>query len=78
MDIQALAQNKHILWGANWSLYSAKVRPYLMKKEIGYVELNSFHPHFYEKVMPQIGHFTVPVIETPEGDIVADSTIMNG
>jgi len=74
MDIHALAQNKYILWGANWSLYSAKVRPYLMKKGISYVELNPSHPHFYEKVMPQIGHFSVPVIETPEGDIVADST----
>ena len=74
MDIQALAQKEYILWGANWSLYSAKVRPYLMKKGISYVELNPSHPHFYEKVMPRIGHFTVPVIETPEGDIVADST----
>jgi glutathione S-transferase len=72
--IREIAGEKHILWGANWSLYTAKVRPYLIKKGIGYVELNPSHPHFREKVLPQIGHFTVPVVELPDGKIVADST----
>jgi glutathione S-transferase len=73
MSIREIAGNKAILWGANWSLYTAKVRPYLIKKGIGYVELNPSHPHFKECVLPQVGHFTVPVLELPDGKIVADS-----
>ena len=30
MAIKDLAQGKLILWGANWSLYTAKVRSYLV------------------------------------------------
>ncbi len=73
-NIKDIAGNKYLLCGANWSLYTAKVRPYLIKKGIEYVELNPSHPHFYESVMPQIGHFTVPVLESPDGDVIADST----
>jgi glutathione S-transferase len=72
--IQEIAGDRFVLWGANWSLYTAKVRPYLIKKGIEYVELNPSHPHFKESVLPQIGHFTVPVVETPDGEIIADST----
>lgn len=76
MDIAALANGKYILWGANWSLYSATVRPYLIKRAIDYIELNPSHPHFGEYVLPQIGHFTVPVLEKPNGDIIADSSMI--
>ena len=74
MDITELANGRLILWGANWSLYSAKVRPYLIKKGIDYVELNPSHPHFHQQVVPRIGHITIPVLEAPDGQIVADST----
>jgi glutathione S-transferase len=72
--LKEIAGDRFVLWGANWSLYTAKVRPYLIKKGIGYVELNPSHPHFKESVLPQIGHFTVPVLETPDGEIIADSS----
>jgi glutathione S-transferase len=72
--IKEIAGDRLVLWGANWSLYTAKVRPYLIKKGIEYVELNPSHPHFKESVLPRIGHFTVPVLETPDGEIIADST----
>jgi glutathione S-transferase len=72
--IKEIAGDRFILWGANWSLYTAKVRPYLIKKGIEYVELNPSHPHYFDSILPQIGHFTVPVLETPDGKIVADST----
>lgn len=74
MEIESLAQGRPVLWGANWSLYSAKVRPYLINKGIDYIELNPSHPHFHSVVIPTIGHITVPVIEMPNGHIVADST----
>jgi len=72
--IQDIAGNKYILWGANWSLYTAKVRSYLIKKGIDYVEINPSHPHYDETIMKKVGHFTVPVLETPDGEIIADST----
>ncbi len=33
-DIKEIAGDRFVLWGANWSLYTAKVRPYLIKKGI--------------------------------------------
>ena len=73
-SIKEIAGGKYILWGANWSLYTAKVRPYLIKKGIPYVELNPSHPHYKKSIVPRIGHFTVPVLEANDGAIVADST----
>jgi glutathione S-transferase len=73
ISARELAGDKYILWGASWSLYTAKVRPFLIKKGIEYLELNPNHPHYEDKILPQIGHFTVPVLEMPNGDIIADS-----
>jgi len=74
VNVEDIAGGKYILWGASWSLYTAKVRPYLIKKGIAYVELNPSHPHYNEKILPHVGHFTVPVLETPDGEIIADSS----
>jgi glutathione S-transferase len=74
MNIDELQGDKYILWGFNSSLYSGKIRPYLIKKGIDFIELNPSHPHFNEIISQHVGHFTVPVIETPEGEILADST----
>jgi glutathione S-transferase len=74
MKIDELAHGKYILWGANWSLYSAKVRPYLRKKNIDYVEVNPSHPHFSEKILATMGNLSVPVLEMPSGEFIADST----
>ena len=72
LDLQSLQEGKHILWGGATSGYSAKLRAYLIKKDIDYVELHPSHPHFKEVILPKIGHFTLPVLETPEVNIVAD------
>lgn len=73
-SIKEIAGDKYVLWGANWSLYTAKVRPYLIKKGVEYVEIGPSHPHWNDHVLPTVGYFTVPVLETPDGDIIADST----
>ena len=73
-SIKEIAGDKYVLWGANWSLYTAKVRPYLIKKRIDYVEVNPSHPHWNDHILPKVGYFTVPVLETPDGDVIADST----
>ena len=61
-SVKEIAGDKYVLWGANWSYYTAKVRPYLIKKGIEYVELNPSHPHYKESILPKIGHFTVPAM----------------
>ena len=33
-SIKEIAGDRYVLWGASWSLYTAKVRPYLIKKGI--------------------------------------------
>ncbi len=40
VSARELAGDKYILWGASWSLYTAKVRPFLIKKGIEFLELN--------------------------------------
>ena len=45
--IKEIAGEKFVLWGASWSLYTAKVRPYLIKKGIDYVEICPSHPHYH-------------------------------
>jgi glutathione S-transferase len=74
LNIQDIAGNKYILWGASWSLYTSKLRSYLIKKGVDYVEINPSHPRYEETIMKKVGYFTVPVLETPDGDIIADST----
>jgi len=73
-SIKEIAGDRYVLWGANWSLYTAKVRPYLIKKRIDYVEINPSHPYWDDHILPKVGYFTVPVLETPDGDVIADST----
>jgi len=74
LNIQDIAGNKYILWGASWSLYTSKLRSYLIKKGVDYVEICPSHPRYEETIMKKVGYFTVPVLETPDGDIIADST----
>jgi glutathione S-transferase len=73
LTAREIAGDKYILWGASWSLYTSKVRPYLIKKGIDYVEINPSHPEYNSRIIPAVGYFTVPVLETPDGEIIADS-----
>jgi glutathione S-transferase len=62
------------LWGAPLSVYSAKVRSYLIKKRIPYRELFPSHPDFQSRILPSLGFFVIPVLETPGGEIVQDTS----
>jgi glutathione S-transferase len=74
MNIQTLADGKYVHWGAYCSLYTGKTRSYLIKKGIPHVEVNPSHNHYIDTVVPKLGYFAVPVLETTEGDIIPDST----
>ena len=56
------------------SLYSGKVRSYLRKSGIAYEERFANHPKFFAEIVPKIGRFVIPVVETTDGEIVQDTT----
>ena len=65
---------RYTLWGGPLSIYTAKVRSYLIKKGIPYRELFPSHPDFGNRIVPALGFFVIPVLETPDGEIVQDSS----
>lgn len=61
------------LYGAPVGLYTGKIRSYLRKQGIAYVERLPSDPVFRKEVMPAIGRFINPVIRMPDGRIVQDT-----
>jgi hypothetical protein len=72
--VDEIANGRYIHWGSPCSLYSGKTRSYLIKKNIDFVEIAPSHPHFLERVVSKVGYFSLPVLETPTGEIIQDST----
>ncbi len=62
------------LWGGALSLYTGKVRSYLIKKGVPYREFYASHPDFQSRIRPVVGLGVTPVLETPDGSILQDST----
>jgi glutathione S-transferase len=63
----------YILFGSYASYYTAKVRGYLRKKNIPFVEYLPSHPLFREKVRPASGSVRIPQLLSPGGEVVQDS-----
>ena len=64
----------YILWGTPHSLYTGKARSCLIKKGLAFVERCPSHTDYKARVRPAIGLVTFPVLETPEGQFIQDST----
>ena len=63
----------YTLWGSAHSLYSGKARSYLIKKGLPFRERYPSDPEFGSRILPAVGHFVVPVLETDNGEIIQDS-----
>lgn len=63
-----------ILWGTPHSLYTGKARSCLIKKGLSFQEKCPSHPDYKTRVRPAVGMVTFPVLETPEGQFIQDST----
>lgn len=63
----------YILYGAPHSLYTGKARCYLRNQGIRYIERATTHPDFAARILPQIGRGIIPVLETPDGQIIQDT-----
>lgn len=63
----------YTLYGSYASYYTAKVRTYLRKKGIPFVERLPSDPMFRNKVRPASGSHRIPQLLTPEGEVIQDS-----
>ena len=62
------------LWGTPHSLYTGKVRSYLIKKGLPFRELSPSHPRFKTEVVPGVRLVVVPILEIGSGEFFQDST----
>lgn len=69
-----MAKGRYTLWGTPHSLFTGKARSYLIKKQIPFDEIISSDPRFIGEVLPAVGHKVIPVVETPDGELIQDTT----
>jgi glutathione S-transferase len=63
----------HILYAMPGSLYSGKVRAYLRKQHVDFIERAPSHPRF-DEVRRAVGRWIIPVLETPDGVLIQDGS----
>lgn len=74
MTISVNPKGPYILWGTPHSLYTGKARSCLIKKGLAFIERCPSHTDYKSRVRPAVGMVTFPVLETPEGQFIQDST----
>jgi glutathione S-transferase len=60
------------LYSAAFSFYSMRARSYLVKQHVDFDEISPSSQDYLETVLPQTERFIIPVMKTPEGEIVQD------
>lgn len=66
--------NPYILYGAYASYYTGKTRSYLRKKGISFVERLPSYKRFRAYVSPMAQSKRLPILETPDGHVIQDTT----
>lgn len=61
-----------ILYGMPGSLYTGKVRSYLRKQGVVFEERTPGDPRFGAEVVPAVGRWIIPVLQTPQGQWLQD------
>jgi glutathione S-transferase len=62
------------LWGTPHSLYTGKVRSYLIKKGLSYREMFPSNPRFEDEIVSKMRLLVIPAVQTPSGGVLQDST----
>jgi glutathione S-transferase len=70
------SNDAYVLWGSPHSYYTGKIRSYLIKKGLPYREEFLFDPQFQTRILPAVRLLVLPVLATPEGRILQDTTDM--
>ncbi|MGR8949182.1 MAG: glutathione S-transferase family protein [Gammaproteobacteria bacterium] len=63
-----------MLWGAPASLWTGRVRAYLIKKGINYQEIRPAEARYHHEILPLLGYFAVPATEMEDGTLIQDGT----
>lgn len=71
-----MSQQKYILYGADFSLYSGKVRAYLNYKNINYDEILATIRIYKKVIIPETGVKFMPVVKTPDGTFLQDTSVI--
>lgn len=68
--------NPYVLYGAEVSYYAAKIRAYLIYKQIPFREVLATRAVFTEQILPRVGWPVIPVLITPHDETVQDTSDM--
>lgn len=69
-----MTQGHYQLYGTEFSLYSGKARAYLRYKGIPFREKLATLNQYRKVILPRTGVAMIPVLETPEGTFIQDTT----
>jgi glutathione S-transferase len=76
----AWTEKEYLHWSGHVSLYSAKTRSYMIKKGINFTETTPFagvpgdKDRWKNVIMKEREFFSIPVLETPDGAFLGDTT----
>jgi glutathione S-transferase len=62
----------YVLYGAPVSLYTGKARSYLRKQGIDFTEVSPASDRYLHHIVPAVGRWIIPCLETPDGTIIQD------
>ena len=66
----------YTLFGAKISLYTGKIRSYLVYKGIDFEEITASLKVYKNVVVPNTGVRFIPVVKTPAGQYIQDSAVI--
>jgi len=69
-----MTSQNYILYGMQASLFTGKARAYMRRNRIPVTERGAGHPEYMSRIYPHMNRFIIPVVETPDGDIIQDGT----
>ena len=64
----------YLLYGTPGSLYTGKARSYLIKQGISFQNRAAGEARFREEIVPKIGRWIIPVLESADGEILQDGS----
>jgi glutathione S-transferase len=67
---------RYFLYSMQLSWYSAKVRPYLRYRRLPFDERTPTFREYNVEIKRRVGHAVVPVVITPEGEWLQDSSVI--
>lgn len=67
-----MTSSPYILYGGPVSLYTGKVRSYLRKHNIDFIEVHPNSERYLKHIVPTVGRWIMPCMETPDGRIIQD------